>query len=187
MFYFVRHGNTDYSEKDTKIYQGFGVNLAPLSPKGIQEIKATARDERLKNADLILCSPYTRAVQTAAILSRELDLEIVIETDLHEWMADKNYNYAQDDEADKSCREFEENGGQYPRGNDRVWEAAGMMKKRVMAVLEKYCHYPKVIVVGHGMMIQATTGGHHPENGEIVEFDYAAAASLWRKKYNSHF
>lgn len=31
MFYFVRHGKADYSERDRKIYQGFGVNLAPLS------------------------------------------------------------------------------------------------------------------------------------------------------------
>ena len=38
MFYLVRHGKTDYSEKDTKIYQGFGVNLVPLSEKGVADI-----------------------------------------------------------------------------------------------------------------------------------------------------
>ncbi len=32
--YFIRHGQTDYSLKDQKIYQGFGVNLAPLSEEG---------------------------------------------------------------------------------------------------------------------------------------------------------
>ena len=56
MFYFIRHGQTDYSERNTKIYQGFGVNLSRLSPTGIQQIKEAARDKRLKDADIILSS-----------------------------------------------------------------------------------------------------------------------------------
>ena len=89
--YLVRHGKTDYSEKNTKIYQGFGVNLAPLSASGIAQIQKTAKDPRLKKARLIVSSPYTRALQTAAILSKELGLDIAVETDLHEWIADKRY------------------------------------------------------------------------------------------------
>ncbi len=54
MFYFVRHGKTDYSERNTKIYQGFGVNLSKLSETGVHQIKETAKDERLQGADLSL-------------------------------------------------------------------------------------------------------------------------------------
>ena len=43
-FYLVRHGTTDYSERNKKIYQGFGVNLSPLSPEGVKEIEITAKD-----------------------------------------------------------------------------------------------------------------------------------------------
>ena len=89
MFYLVRHGKTDYSERNTKIYQGFGVNLSKLSEKGVRQVKETALDDRLKGTDLILSSPYTRALQTAAILSKELGAELVVETDLHEWLANK--------------------------------------------------------------------------------------------------
>ena len=39
MFYFVRHGETDYTERGTKIYQGHGTNLAPLSETGIGQIR----------------------------------------------------------------------------------------------------------------------------------------------------
>ena len=39
MFYLVRHGKTDYSERNTKIYQGFGVNLSKLSEKGVRQVK----------------------------------------------------------------------------------------------------------------------------------------------------
>ena len=50
MFYLIRHGTADYTEKDTKIYQGFGNHLAPLSAKGIREIETTAADPRLAQA-----------------------------------------------------------------------------------------------------------------------------------------
>ena len=53
MFYLIRHGSADYTEKDAKIYQGFGNHLAPLSAKGMQEIEMTAADPRLAQARLI--------------------------------------------------------------------------------------------------------------------------------------
>ncbi|MGI6462069.1 MAG: histidine phosphatase family protein [Candidatus Scatomorpha sp.] len=106
MFYFIRHGKTDYSERNTKIYQGFGVNLSKLSELGVSQVKEAAKDERLKGADLILSSPYTRALQTAAILSKELGADIVVESDLHEWLANKNYIYEKDKTTEKAYIEY---------------------------------------------------------------------------------
>lgn len=176
MFYFVRHGKTDYSQKNTKIYQGWGTQLAPLSEKGIAQIEQTARDERLRGADLILSSPYTRAVQTAAILSRETGARIVIETDLHEWMANRAYVYDDDETAGQSYREYTEQNGVYPGGEERAWEDAAAIRARVYTVLEKYRHVGKVIIASHGMLMQAVTGKPDdgrkwPDNGEIVEFE----------------
>lgn len=171
MFYFVRHGKPDYSQKNTKVYQGFGVNLSPLSEEGIREIQRSAKDERLKNADLILSSPYTRALQTAAILSKELQSDIVVETDLHEWLANKNYIYDGDEKAEASYGEYEENHGVYPQGKEKVWEDAAALKKRALAVLAKYKHYDKVVVACHGMLIQAVTGKQHPDTGEIIPYE----------------
>ena len=172
MFYFVKHGKSDYSRRNTKIYQGFGVNLSPMSELGVEQIKKSAQDERLKGADIILSSPYTRALQTAAILSKELNVDIIVETDLHEWLSNKNYIYDADDIAENNYREYEENLGTYPSGEEKDWEDAETIRKRVLKVLEKYVHYNKVIIACHGMMIQATIGGHLPNNGEIVEFDF---------------
>lgn len=39
-----------------------------------------------------------------------------------------------------------------------------------LPVLQKYADVPKVIVIGHGMMIEAVTGVPHPNCGEIVPF-----------------
>ena len=171
MFYFVKHGKTDYSERNHKIYQGFGVNLAPLSELGIQQARQAAKDKRLQGADIILSSPYTRALQTAAILSKELNAPIAIETDLHEWLANKNYIYDDDETAEKAYLEFESLNGKYPEGEEKIWENAETIKKRVMAVLDRYSKYEKVVIACHGMMIQATTGTELPKNGQIVEFD----------------
>jgi len=111
-------------------------------------------------------------LQTAAILSKELNIDIIVETDLHEWLANKDYVYDVDEIAENSYREYEENHGIYPSGTERVWEDAQTMRNRVFKVLEKYAHYDKVIIACHGMMIQATTGGHLPRSGEVVEFNY---------------
>ena len=170
MFYFVRHGKTDYSEHNQKIYQGYGVNLASLAEKGKKQIKQTAKDERLQDADLIISSPYTRALQSAAILSRELNVKLEVETDLHEWLANKNYMYEEDSKAELACAEYFSLNGDYPSGQDRNWESRQLMAERVRKVLEKYSQYDKVIVVGHSMMIQAVTG-YNPKLGEIVEFN----------------
>lgn len=172
IFYLIRHGKTDYSERNQKIYQGFGVNLSPLSADGVEEIKNTAKDERLCSANIILSSPYTRAVQTAAILSKELQIDIAIETDLHEWMANKNYIYEDDKTAENNYSEFVENHGRYLANKESDWEDMDTIRKRVLPVLAQYRHYPKVIVACHGMLIQSLCNGYHPKNGEIVEFEY---------------
>ncbi|MGI5960183.1 MAG: histidine phosphatase family protein [Massiliimalia sp.] len=171
IFYLIRHGKTDYSERNKKIYQGFGVNLSPLSADGIKEIKNTAKDKRLCEANIILSSPYTRAVQTAAILSKELQIDLTIETDLHEWMANKNYIYEDDKTAEKSYHEFVQLKGVYPDDADMDWEDMSAMRKRILPILEKYKHYEKIIVACHGMIIQSLVDGYHPKNGEIVEFE----------------
>lgn len=171
MFYLVRHGETEYKEKDTKIYQGFGVNFASLSAKGRHTIENTAKDARLCGANIILSSPYTRALQTAAILSKELQVDIIIETDLHEWLANKHYRYETDEQAERNYEEFVQYGGMYPDGEEKNWEDTERLRQRLFGVLDKYKHYDKVIVVCHGMLIQAVCNGYHPRNGEIIEWE----------------
>ena len=71
-FYLVRHGEPTYKPVDVRKFIGHGRDLAPLTKNGIEGVKKTANDSRLKNCEIIVSSPYTRALQTAAILSKEL-------------------------------------------------------------------------------------------------------------------
>ncbi len=71
-FYFIRHGETEWNR--TGFFQG--TNDIPLNRTG--EVQALRACEKLKNLSIssILTSPLKRAVQTASIIHKELELSI---------------------------------------------------------------------------------------------------------------
>ena len=111
LFYLVRHGEADYSQLMENGFFGFGRDFAPLSKTGIEQVEKAAKEERLKTAQIIVSSPYTRALQTAAIISRETGLKISVETDFHEWIPDKTNQYKTSEEAFVLAKEFYEKQG----------------------------------------------------------------------------
>ena len=172
-FYFIRHGQMDMSMAEKKFYKGFAFNMMTLSEKGMEQIHETAKDARLKDAELIITSPYGRTMHSAAILSKELNLEIRVETDLHEWLADGvSYEFLPNEAAEEAYRSLTQNQGHHPKGAQCLWESAEQMKERVMNVLEQYKEYNAVIVMCHGTLMQYVFGIEHPENGQIEEFIY---------------
>lgn len=66
----IRHGGPDYNFVTERGFKGHGRDLAQLTLEGIQQAKTVAMDKRLQGAQLIISSPYTRALQTAAIISK---------------------------------------------------------------------------------------------------------------------
>ena len=93
VFYLVRHGQPDYSPCDERGYMGHRRDLAPFSETGIKQAEITSKDIRLFGADIIVDSPYTRALQTPAFISKNIGIEIKVEMDLHEWMPDVTFQY----------------------------------------------------------------------------------------------
>lgn len=171
-FYFVRHGEADMTEANTRIYQGWGYNMVTLSDKGIGQIKNTAKDERLKNAKIIVTSPFGRAMHTAAILSKELGIDIRVETNLHEWIPDADYSWPLDEDTMNSYREFVEREGVKASDCKYNFETVESIRKRVDSVLEKYRDYGEVIIVSHGTLIQSFLGVDHSTNGQIMEYEF---------------
>ena len=172
VFYFIRHGQADFTEANTKIYQGQGYNMLTLSPLGRKQIEAAARDHRLKDAELILSSPFGRTLHSAAILSKKLGLDICVETGLHEWLADgETYEFLPQDEADRRYQELSANRGIHPDGEKCAWESAEQMRCRVMDALEKYKRFHCVIVCCHGTVMEYVLGIPHPSNGQIVKYE----------------
>lgn len=172
IFYLVRHGEADYSEMMEKGFYGFGRSFAPLSKIGVEQAELTALDERLKTAELIVSSPYTRALQTAAIISRETGLKVCVDVDLHEWEPDKLNPYTTSEEAFMLTDEFNLNKGTYPEGKQMRWETLQEVRTRMRRVANRYVGCNRVIFVGHGMAFRTIAYIEKMKPAEIKECKY---------------
>ena len=172
LFYLIRHGHTDYTPCDERGYIGHGRDLASLSERGIQEAESTAKDSRLLNAEIIIASPYTRALQTAAIISKVTGIKLLVETDFHEWMPDITYQYKRFEECLTLNDEFNRFKGMYPEGENKRWESLPSLRERVRRAADKYAYCNKAIIVSHGMVMRTLTYAEEIKNGEIIECHY---------------
>ena len=141
LFYLIRHGEPTYDHMLENGFWGFGRDFAPLTEKGKQQAEVTAKDIRLKDAEIIVSSPYTRALQTAQIISRETGIPVEVEIALHEWIPDQENLYKTSEESFASAREFTKFHGEYPSGEKCKWESLSHMRKRVREVADKYSDY----------------------------------------------
>ena len=172
LFYLVRHGEANYDNLLESGFWGFGRSFAPLSEKGKQQAEIMAKDIRLKSAQLIVSSPYTRALQTAQIISRETGIQVEVEIDLHEWEPDESNQYKTSEESFALAREFTKFHGEYPPGEKFRWESLSHMRKRMIHVADKYADYDKVIFVGHGMIFRCLKYIEKMAPAEIIECTY---------------
>lgn len=170
MYYLIRHGNPDYSYGDKHGFYGLGNDLAPLNRETEYEVYNTAKDERLKDAEIIISSPYTRALHTAAILSRKLDLEIIVDSDLREWTPDINFNYKGYKESSAAAKEYNENNGVWNKSCKYKWEEKKDLKARFKKALKRYNSYNKVIIVGHQMLFKTVVDNEKIHTTEIIEY-----------------
>jgi len=151
---FMRHSEPDYSFVEGKKYIGHGIDLAQLTENGILIAENASLDSRLDNADIIVSSPYTRALQTAAIISKNRQLNIKIELDLHEWMPDLSFQYSSKEQASRANMLCIEHKGICSNDSEIKFENLEDVFKRAKKALLKYSNYKKIIVVTHGIVIR---------------------------------
>ena len=168
----VRHGEPDYSFVTERQFKGHGIDLAQLTQKGIEQAKTVARNNRLQGASLIVSSPYTRALQTAAIISKERSLDISIEVDIHEWLPDLTFNYMSEEEVKDASRECSACKGNYTNDDTKKWEKLSVVASRSFKGLEKYLIYDKIIIVTHGIVIRQFKYQNDVPYCGIVEVDF---------------
>lgn len=167
--YMIRHGKADYSYGDSHNFIGHGHDLAKLDEEFISDVIKTSKDERLKEATLIISSPYTRALQTAAIISKEIGVDIKVEPNLREWEPDTTYQYKVK-EMKEYCKDYYNNDGIAPVGRQIKWETKEHLRNRIQSVIDKYNNYECVIFVFHKMAIQSITGIKEIAPAEIIEY-----------------
>jgi broad specificity phosphatase PhoE len=168
----IRHGEPDYSLVKERNFKGHGMDLAQLTPEGIEQAINVAKDKRLQGASLIVSSPYTRALQTAAIISKERSLDISIEVDIHEWVPDLAFNNMSDEEVKIAIDECIRCEGEYTNGETKKWERLSVVASRAFKCLEKYLSYEKIIVVTHGMVMGQFYYDTDVPHCGIIEIDF---------------
>lgn len=166
----IRHGEPSYDELTMKGYKGHGMDLAHLTERGIMKAKNVAKDKRLKDAEIIISSPYTRALQTAAIISKELNLDIIVENDIHEWIPDLTFNNNSDECVVDAVKEIIKYKGEHPEGVKLKWEPLSHVANRAISCLKKYLHV--AIVVCHGVVIRQFKFKKEIDYCEITEVDF---------------
>jgi len=167
----MRHGERDYQSCYERGFIGQGLELAPLTENGVKQAEEAAKNPLIDHCSMIVSSPYTRCMQTAAIVSRIRNIPLTVEIDLHEWIPDltfqnkkgEGYMYGDD---------FSANKGKYPEGETRRWESIEMMEKRLLGVLNKYINQNKILLVTHGMLMHQIKSYGHIPNCFVDSFIY---------------
>ena len=169
---FIRHSEPDYTFVNARNFIGHGKDLSQLTENGIQIAENSSHDDRLKGAEIIVSSPYTRALQTAAILSKNTNLSIKIEIDLIEWMPDLTFQYSTVDVVVKAARLLRENKGACPINSEIQYEDLESVFQRAKNALLRYKQYHKIIVVTHEMVIRCFVASPQIPFCSISEVDF---------------
>lgn len=155
---FVRHGVPDYSLCDARKMSQLEKDYAPLDRNYLEQLHAVAKELKQENAEIIISSPYTRALQTAEIINRELGLELFVEHDLREWRADLSGGYVELQERDKRWEEHRTSLKNEVVPQEVPYESWVTLKARAEEVLSQYSQYSKVIVVSHFNVFESLAG-----------------------------
>ena len=151
---FIRHGEPNYENVKKLNLVSY---LGELTPLGISQAEKVADDERLKGSALIVSSPFTRALQTASIISRKTQIPLVVEPMFHEWLNDTTHLSTLDPVYGKAAyHEFLDNSCEHNSDCIYNWESASDVAKRAFAGMSKYhdMGYDKIIVVAHSVLIR---------------------------------
>lgn len=171
---FIRHGEPDYTEVDSRGFIGLGREFAPLSSIGIEQAENISTSPDLKDCQIIVSSPYTRALQTAAIISKNNGLEIAVETDLHELIFDTTFMVKGADETKALNLDLINHKGEHPKDEPKKWETISQVVKRSKPIMDKYFNlgYKKIAVVCHGGIIRRFTGEWQIDHCHIKSIEY---------------
>jgi broad specificity phosphatase PhoE len=148
---FLRHGESEYNVKGILNNDPKNKNVSPLTEKGVKQAEKAAEKLKDKKFDIIFCSGFIRARQTAEIVNRFHKNKIIIDkriNEVHVGFEDKkNEEFVKALENSKDKFAFKLKGK----------ESWNDLKKRVQKFLDwlKDQKYESVLIVSHQWVIGA--------------------------------
>lgn len=157
--YLMRHGEPTYRDTANLHLPGMGAELGQLTAEGRAQAELAAQDPRIADVDLILSSPYPRALQTAAIVSRRIDRPIDIAVGIFEWLPRVDFSAASHAEIVDGWKEYKANGGVHtPNDQYPNWETHAQLRARCLAAVKPFLmreDIGKLLIVCHGGVMRA--------------------------------
>lgn len=155
----MRHAETDWGRVNERGWVGLAIDLAPLTERGRQQAADAARRVAELGPTMLLTSPMTRAMETAAIVGRRIGLDPVVEMDLREWLPDRGMAWSTLEEVLAAHRAMVESADTAPTGTTPRWETMPELRRRGLDALRPYIGSgTRAVAVCHGVIIQALTG-----------------------------
>ncbi len=145
--HFVRHGEAENNAANI-VDDGTGPRSFPLTKKGREQVKKTAKALAKQSIGVIISSPVPRAKETAEIIASEVGVEIMYDEALRE-IGMGDLLYTSQDEFHAKRGDFDRWHHDSPHGV----ESYDALKARTAACLEKILETYRgktVVIVSHG-------------------------------------
>jgi broad specificity phosphatase PhoE len=176
--YLVRHGQRlDAVDKQWHAKQGGDKYDSPLSSTGIMQAEQLARRLQDEAIDVIISSPYLRALQTAQPIAEALGMPFYVDAGMGEWQGRAMIPHAPDiTPPDERVSQFANLDlshtttiwPQYPESVPQVFARYRQAVTRLLDVFDGH-----LLIVGHGRVV---TGTAHVLVGKPErEFNYPIA------------
>lgn len=155
----MRHGEADWRRVNERAWVGLANDFAPLTERGREQAANAVRRVAELAPTMLLTSPMTRAMETAAILGRRLGLDPVVEMDLREWLPDRAMAWSSLEEVHEAYRAMVESADAAPAAIMPRWETMSELRQRGLKALRPYFASGRpVVAVCHEVIIHAITG-----------------------------
>lgn len=159
----MRHAETDWQRVNDRGWVGLANDFAPLTERGRRQAEEASRSLAHARPAVLLTSPMTRALETAAIIGRRLGLDPIVEMDLREWLPDRRLRWSSLVEVQRAYAAMLADAGE-PGDGLPDWETMREVRDRGLEALRPYvAGKGHVLAVCHEVIIQALTG--HPHTG----------------------
>lgn len=165
----MRHCEPDYI-LNCSIENSSALKSVGLSENGRRSAEYVSVILQKKRIDAILTSPLKRSYETACIVGKTLNREIIIENDLREWEIEYSLHTTNRDLFHALFSEFIKYKGKRNANCLYEWEDIDVLGQRLFNVLEKYKKDNKrYLIVGHKMLFGQLIDTRNMQYGEFYE------------------
>ena len=143
-FGLLRHGQTDWNIN----FLLQGITDIPMNETGLAQVKLAAQAIDLKDWDIVLTSPLTRARQTAEIIANHVGFEEIVE---HNLLIERSFGEAEG-LSHKEWRAKYANLDEIPGGESRTQLAA--RSQLLLDLVASEFQGKRVLAISHGALIR---------------------------------